>query len=855
MLDLIERLLTGWADLSRRAGLALVLVILAATAVAGWYAAANLKVNTDTSAMLDPSLEFQVRARELREAFPEVKNDIAVILRAPTLDEADAFAAELRKRALAKPEIFDGVFAPSAEPFFRDNGLLYLETDDLERRLTQMSKASGLFETLIKAPTAGQLFTTLAENDELAERSELGRDALEEIYAELADVVEASARGETRPFSWMGALATEEAPAKGHVRMVYVTPRLDFTRLQPAKPALSELRAEIADIGKSFDGRVETFLTGDPALRADELASVATGIEISFIISFLSVAALLLICLRSGFLALVSSAALVVTIILTAAFAASVVGELNLVSVAFTVLLVGLGIDYAIHLLLHFQERRSDGRTLADALAGAVHDVGGGLLLASLTTLLGFLSFMPTAFRGIAQLGLIAGAGVVIAFLVTLTFIPAALGAFGGEGRQFKKREARRGIIDLLSTPLALATVAAAVAALFILPQTRFDADPMSLRDPKSQSVVGFNLLFDDKDTIPYRLSLVAATEAEAAAAADKARNIATVGGVRWLSNFIPKEQEDKLDLIDIASGPLVFALAADEDRTGAPNAHDSAGKLMARLEAAYEEGTPARRLAKALGGVRNDAAALDNAERNIFAYWPSLVERLRDQFNADYVDADALPDALKRRYVSTDGKWRVDILPKEDVRDHVKLKEFVRSVEAELPSVSGGAVQTQKAGEVVAASMLEAGAIAFGVIAIFLFAMLRRIDEILLMLFPLALAAILTTATGVLINVPFNYANVIVLPLLLGIGIDSGVHIVMQKRHAAHVETVFGASTPRAVLFSALTTIASFGSLMLSSHRGTASMGELLSIAVGYTLLCTLIVLPATMRLARGRK
>ncbi len=378
--------------------------------------------------------------------------------------------------------------------------------------------------------------------------------------------------------------------------MVYVTPKLDFTRLQPAKPALVELRREIGDIEKSFDGRVETFITGDPALRADELAAVTTGIEISFLISFLAVAALLMICFRSAFLSIVTSFSLVITIIFTAAFAAATIGELNLVSVAFTVLLVGLGIDYAIHLLLHFQERRSSDQPLPLALKGAVHDVGAGLVLATLTTMLGFFAFIPTAFRGIAQLGIIAGVGVLVALFVTLTFIPAALGAMGGEGRTFKKRQARRGLLDFLSVPLAIATIGAGVFALFLLPQSRFDADPMSLRDPNSPSVAGFNLLFADKDTIPYRLTLVAASEGEAAAAATKARAIDLVGGVRALPDFIPDNQEDKLDLVDYASGPLVFALDAVEDKNASPSAADGAAKLKARLETAYAEDTSARR-------------------------------------------------------------------------------------------------------------------------------------------------------------------------------------------------------------------------------------------------------------------
>lgn len=854
MLNLIEKLLSGWAEGSRRAGLFLVIAIVGATAAAGWYAASNLKVNTDTSAMLSPSLDFQVRAKELREAFPEIKNDIAVIVRAPTLDEAEAFTAALRERAGARPEIFESVFAPSADPFFRDNGLLYLDTDELEQRLTQLSKAAGLIETLIKAPTAGQLFATLAENDALAERSDLGRDTLDRIYGELADVVEAAEHGERRPFSWLGALSTDEETI-AHTRLIYVTPKLDFSRLQPAKPAITELKSEIDAIEATMDGRVETFITGDPALRADELAAVTSGIELSFLISFLSVGVLLLLCFRSVRLSLITLAALVITITLTGAFAAAAIGELNLVSVAFTVLLVGLGLDYAIHLLLHIEERRDGGENPAAALKGSVHEIGPALVLATFTTTLGFFAFIPTSFDGIAQLGIIAGVGVIVALVVTLTFIPAALGVFGVMAHKaIKPKEKKKpGLWSHLATPIAFATVALGGAALFLLPQARFDADPMSLRDPTSQSVIGFNLLFDDKDTLPYRVTKLAASEEEARQTAEAARAIPEVGGVRSLLNFIPENQEDKLDILDYASGSLVFALDAEEDRSSAPAARNGADKLKSRLEAAYAEGTNARRLAAALG--RADDAALRKAEENIFLYWPALVSRLRDQFNADLIETDTLPDSLKRRYLSAGGAWRIDILPEADVRDPAALKTFVRAVEAKIPDVAGGAIQSEKAGEIISGAMLEATLIALVIITVFLVILLRRIDEVLLMLFPLALAAVLTAATGVVLDIPFNYANVIVLPLLMGIGIDSGIHLVMRQRQLDVGENIYGASTPRAVFYSALTTVASFGSLMLSPHRGTASMGELLSIAIGYTLLCTLIVLPVAFRLFLRRK
>lgn len=853
MLRFIERFLVVWAEGARRLGLLIALLFLAATAFAGWYASKNLKVNTDTSQMIDPDLPFQRHAADLRAAFPQIKEDLTIIVRAPTLDEADAYAAALREKLLANPKMFSAVFAAAEEPFFRQNGLLYLKTEELSSRLTQMSKAAGLIETLVKAPTLDTLFSQLATNDELAARSELGKETLQAIYAELGDVAEASLKGERRPFSWMGALDTSGVTKEGHTRIVSVTPVLDFTRLQPAKPAITEVRKLIDELDAAYEGRVESFITGDPALRAEELKSVSSGIGLSFGVSFVSVWILLLICYRSWGLSLISMAALFSTLILTSAFAASAVGQLNLVSIAFTVLLTGLGIDFAIHFLLHLQEHRGHGQETPKALRSTMHDVGPGLVLAAMTTAIAFLSFVPTKFVGIAQLGVVAGAGVLIALFVTVTLVPALIGLFpkSSAGRTF--RSAENGITSFLRGPLAIVTILLGLASLYFLPQTRFEADPMSLRDPSTQSVKGFNLLFADSETVPYRLTrlVVSAEAAEATSAAAKA--LPVVRGARSLPDFVPKDQEEKLDLISYASGSLLFALdATPEDSAAAPAG--SLAKLKARLETAYTDG-PGARLAGLLGGLNNDPGALARAEENVFLYWPQLVGRLKDQLAAEEVGLDSLPTALKERYLSKDGKWRVDILPKEDLRDRAALARFVNAVEGSFPDVSGGAQQSMKAGEVISAAMLQATGIAFAAIAVFLMLLVRRPAQVGLMLFPLALAAALTVAAGVVLDIPFNYANVIVLPLLLGLGVDSGIHLVLKNQQVKAGDDVYDTATPRAVVFSALTTIASFGSLMLSDHRGTASMGALLSIALLISLVTSLVVLPAAFEWGEKRR
>ncbi len=857
MLQLIETLLIRWADMARRGGVVLALAIIALTGFAGYYAATHLKVNTDTSSMLDPSLPFQVRAKELRDAFPQIKTDIIVIARAPTLDEADAYMADLRAAVAANEEAFTAVFAPAEEPFFAENGLLYLDEAELESRLTQLTKAAGLIETLIATPSLGALFTTLADNDELAEKSELGQDTLQKLYAALAENIEANLAGEEKPFSWMAALDDELAAKPVHTRLLYATPVLDYTRLQPAKAGINVLRAELDTLDEKYGGRVEAYITGDPALRVEELEAVTTGIGLSMLLSLILVSLLLLFCYRSVSISVLTLVGLIISLVLTSAFAAAFVGELNLVSVAFTVLLIGLGLDFAIHLLLHVQERRDDGQSNAEALKGALHEVGPALALAAPTTALAFFSFVPTKFDGIAQLGVIAGAGVIIAFLVSITFLPAALKRLP-KGEHRKGSGLIRGMFDGLSKvsgPVSIATVLLGVAALLLMPQVRFDADQMSLRNPKAPSVKGFNFLFDDEETLPYRLTRLVSSETEARDTAQKAEALATVAGTRSLPDFVPEDQDEKLLLLDFASGTLAYSLATEPASVEGPSNEEGLSALRARLEGAYETG-PGARLAAALNTLEtaNDPELMSRIQDGIFAFWPQLVDRLAAQMKADIIDNDSLPAALTERYLSANGDWRVDILPAEDVRNQRALDAFVDDVEALFPDLTGGAYQSEKAGEAISAAMLQATSIALAVIALFLWLLVRRINTVLLILFPLVLAAVLTAATGVLLNVPFNYANVIVLPLLIGIGVDSGIHLVLRQDQVAAGEDVYGTSTPRAVLFSALTTVASFGSLMLSPHRGTASMGELLSIAIAFTLVCTLVVLPAAFQYRENR-
>jgi preprotein translocase subunit SecF len=270
-------------------------------------------------------------------------------------------------------------------------------------------------------------------------------------------------------------------------------------------------------------------------------------------------------------------------------------------------------------------------------------------------------------------------------------------------------------------------------------------------------------------------------------------------------------------------------------------------------------------RLAAALAAFEDrfsgNGSALLELQDRLLATLGKRLSVLERALQARPIALDDLPDLVVARQLAADGRSRIEVYPTEDISDNDALRRFVTAVQAIAPRATDTPVTLLGAGDAVVDALRRAVLLAVVLIALALVGLLRSPMDATLVLLPLLLAGILTVAATVWFDVPFNFANVIVLPLLLGLGVASGIHLVMRHRvegdgtSALQRTSLLQTSTPRAVLFSALTTIGSFGTLAISSHRGTSSMGLLLTITIGLTLVCTLIVLPAMLVLSRRRR
>ncbi len=848
-----------------------VLVSLAATVGATVFVARNVAINTDTEDMLSPDLPFQKYSREEDEAFPQLSDTIVVVIDGQTPDVADDAAVALAGRMRQRPEVFRSVYDPAADPFFRRNGLLYLSTDELYALSDRLAEAQPFLGALWRDPSLRGLFgmlglaiDALLQSEDEAPPVEIGR-----VLTAMAETLEAQKQGRFSQLSWQ-QLMMDDGDDKGpYRRFVLVQPVLDFGSLQPATAAIDTVRRLAGELGLTPDRGVRVRLTGSAAMSEDELKSVEQGLGLAAVVSLFLVVGLLLWGFRSARLALATLLTLIMGLVWTAAFATLAIGRLNLISVAFAVLFIGLSVDFGIHFGLRYKEAVRAAAGSGPALREAATSVGGALTLCAAAAAIGFLSFLPTAYVGLAELGVIAGAGMFIALFSNLTVLPALLALMpvrpgGGDA-------SRRGLADpvtgwlgahpraVLSGALLLAMLAA-----LALPRARFDFDPLNLRDPETESVATYlDLIKDDADG-PYSVTVLAKDVAEARALGEKLGRLEEVREARSIADYVPADQDAKLDIIQTMALFLAPALGpGNQEAPPSPTDNRKAltevlgglHRLAAEAAEADLKGDAGRLIQaiEALGGADATDAVIAGMQERLLSGLPVRLESLRQALMAGPVALDSLPADLREREIAADGRTRLEVYPRANLTKREALRRFVEAVRAVAPNATGGPIIILEAGDAVVAAFREAGLIAVCSIAILLFVLLRNVRDVLFVFTPLVLATLLTVAASVVLKLPFNFANVIVLPLLFGLGVANGIHMVLRGRHEAGRREVFATSTPRAVVFSALTTVGSFGSIALSSHPGTASMGVLLTVAISLTLICTLVLLPALMAVSGG--
>jgi len=854
---MLTRFVVGIVDFSRRHAASVLLFGVLLCILSGWVVSQRLGVITDTDLMFANTLPWRQKAEALKRDFPQFQDILVAVVDGRTPEEADATADALARAATADAAHFRLVRRPDASPFFFRHGLLFLDPGKLRDLLDQTIDAQPFLGTLAADPTARGLFSALSLVGTGAAQGDVNlgpyAKALRGFHGAIADAL----AGNPRPLSWQNLLGAGLDALAGHHRFVLLQPRLDHTTLEPGGDATAALRRIIAGLEfvKSGDARVR--LTGQIALSDEEFSSVAEGATWGMLASTVIIAVLLYLAVHSWRLILPILATLGIGLVLTFLFAALAIGHLNLVSVSFGVLFVGLADDFADQFTVRFREHFLETGDMATALSRTARTAGAQILFAALTTAAGFLSFVPTDFSGVSELGLIAGVGMIIAFICNLTFLPAAIAFCRPPGEKVPTIGFSKGpVLDRLAArwrwPVVAVFALAGLGGAASVHRLRFDSDPLNTKNPNTEAMRTLRDLIRNPLTNPYTIDVMASSAAAAEALAEQLKRLPSVAGTVSINDFVPDNQRAKLDLIADARGILAPTLETTRPAAAITpeQIRQAARDALAKIEPALPKLPPDDPLADISATLRQLEKAPDNvllaADAALTRFLSTQLERLRTALSADQVSLADIPPDLRTDWLLPDGRARLRVTAKPEALASLGLEGFVAQVRDVAPDAGGAAVTITSASATIVGAFRAAAINAIIMITLILAIALRRPMDVALVLAPLVLSSMITVLICVLAPLPLNFANIIALPLLLGVGVSFNVYMVMNWR--AGMTDPLSSATTKAIVYSALTTAVAFGSVALSAHPGTASFGVLLVISLTCSLIASLAFLPALL-------
>ena len=839
-----------------------------ATAISLSYAFMYLGINTDTTEMLAADVPFQEAREHYKQIFPQNADSILLVVEANTPEMAYTAVKTLDARLRKESENIKSVYTPFEGSFYEQQALLYLDLPELEQLAESVAESKPFIDELMRNRNLHGLFTMLTESYHTT--NWVNESLLHSLFRRMAEAIQSSLGGLDYILSWHSIILKQDLKASRTRRFILVQPHLDYQKLLPAGPALQAIHHIIQESGVSAIPGVRVRVTGEVALAHEELQVVSHRAEIAAILALGMVCLTLMLAFHSWRLVVVTLLALFVGLSLSAGFATVAVGQLNILSLAFAVLFIGLAVDYAIHLCLRYQELLGLGNEPYQAIRTSLQDVGPALMLCAVTTGLGFYTFVPTNYAGMSELGLISGTSMFIGLVVSLTVLPAILVVFPPSKKDYWSPPSDQGVNSLYQFPIhhgqaiRWGTGVFLLVSALLLPQASFDWNPHNLRDPHVESVQGLNDLLEDNTGAPWTLTFLTSQD-QVADYVSKLGALESVNKVLTIHDFIPKQQIGKFFLLqELVEGffPQGSASIFPPSPTDRHTLVTAIQSFLSILDEHLQKTTPEKEddpavrlrveiknLFMRLDNIDQEAQInlFDRLDKSLLGSIPTGPINMTAAREKGPIMQEDLPRDVFERWVSKDGTYRLEVYPNKDLRNKVALEQFVNEVRSIAPQVTGLPVIYMDGGNEVAWAFRQAFVSAMLLIVVILAIVLRNIWDILLVILPLGLAAICLVGYTVMFNVPFNYANIISLPLIFGLGADSGIHIVERmRRRPAKCEAFLRSGTIRGVFFSGLTTILSFSNLAYTSHVGVASMGELLTLGVLLTLIGCLVVLPA---------
>src|SRR5215475_13311479 len=856
-MDVLTSIVVSIVKTSVRFAVFTLLLGLILAVASGYYTSRHFAINTDINTLISDKMDWRQRDVQFDKAFDRDSTILAVV-EAPTPELTTAAAAALEAKLRDDKTNFVSMQPLGSGEFFEKNGLLFLPTKEVAEVTGQFEKAAPLIEIMAGDPSIRGLTGALETGLAGVKRGQVKLDSTARPFNQISQTVEDVLNKGRANFSWRELVNDKGLTDSDKRAFIEFKPVIDYSALEPGKNAADAIRKAAVDVGFADKYQARVRETGPVPIAIEEYSTVQDGAIVNGIGTILVVLVILWLALHSAKIIFAVFLNLFIGLSITTAVGLWLVGSLNLLSIAFAVLFVGLGVDFGIQFSVRYRSERFKNDNLVEALEEAARRAAVPLSLAAMATAAGFLCFMLTDYKGISELGEIAGAGMLVAFISSITALPALLKLLNPPGEDEPVGYAFLAPVDKFledyRVPIIVGTLLVAIAGLPLLYFMKFDFNPINLRNPHAESIATFLDLRKDPNTGANAINVLTNSEADARKIEAKLEKLPEVASVRSLDGFVPSDQPAKLKLIEKAAKvvmPVLNPESVDPAPSDAENVESLKSSVDALRKTAGEGKGPgavaSRRLADALQKLADgDQATRDKAQDIFVSPLKITLDGIKALLSAQPVTLKNMPPELVDAWKAKDGLIRVEALPKGDPNDNDNLRKFADAVLAAEPTAIGGPVSILKSGDTIVKAFIHAGIWALVVISVLLWITLRRFTDVLMTLVPLLVAGAVTLEICVLIGLPLNFANIVALPLLLGIGVAFKIYYVVAWREGR--TNLLQTSLTRAIFFSALTTATAFGSLWLSSHPGTASMGKLLAMSFVITLMAVLLFQPALM-------
>ena len=872
-------------------------IILAGLSI--WVTGEKLTFKTGRGDLVAKGLPYVKLYEEYRDQFEDLEG-MVIVAESESPEKMAEFAETLAAKLKVRPDLFSQVIYKFDTSYFRSRFLLYLDPPDLESLQTKLEEHQNFIESVNASPGLNPLLNEINREissgmvDSLMTDFLGGDDAEEEekkndendlnllirIIKEMNRSLKKYYHYES-PWQSLFNSGEESLREKGYLvskneKLLFIlaVPNEDETSFTGYKDSVYSARELIAEVKKDFPS-ISVGLTGEDVISTDEMITTQKDVELASKIALGGVALLFVIAFKGIVKPLLAVFSLLIALAWSLGFTSLTVGHLNILSVVFTTILIGLGIDFGIHILERYKEERKEGDDISTALQKTLQGTGQGNFSGAITTALAFGAMVLTDFIGIVELGWIAGWGILFCMIAMVLLLPALVTLEEKWRKPVYTKSVEKPItasiswLDRFFSHYKLIITACCMLVLLsslALRTAHFDYNLLNLQTKGTEAVKYEMRILENAGRSAWSAAMLADTLEEVRQKETQLKTLPTIENVESIAAMVPKHQEENLQYVRENLSPLLSELyVEEEDESFSLKALTKTLKRI-RFKLQGREGkedkvTQAAReidkFFKEVESVEEDLAEaqLQEFSEELFVDYRGLMANLKKNAEPKLVEISEIPKSLRDRYISKQGKYLITIFPSVDIWNLDERNRYLKDLRSVDANVTGSAVHMFNSTRLMTEGYINGGIYAMTAIIIYVFIVFRNPRTVFFILLPVIAGSIWTVGIMELTGLKLNMANLVILPLILGIGVVNGIHITHRYREEKDKNSVvLGKSTGQAVILSSLTTMIGFGSMMVADHYGVFSLGLVLTLGVFCCLVASITFLPALLKLSAAK-